>query len=239
MNLNSYLKPLDEENFNTAILLYSSDLSHDELIELIKTDSVVRKQAAVLMLDKVTNVEEAQILLDNLTGQDGKVREAISFKLNEFTSDKSLFKYFNANPNTEIFLQGALDINGNICRNVISAMKNFKVNQKFVKSLITYLLPLTTELLEKVEKFNLQDGKYKINKEVFKLYWALEVVYEFADFIFLDEIKSILIRAAKVSDYTIREKVAKILTKNFNDSELLTLKEALKADENYYVRRFN
>jgi hypothetical protein len=63
-------------------------------------------------------------------------------------------------------------------------------------------------------------------------------MYEFVDFISLSDIKSILRRVIKVEDYTIREKAAKILTKDFQDADLQSLKEKLKLDKNYYVRRF-
>lgn len=46
------------------------------------------------------------------------------------------------------------------------------------------------------------------------------------------------LRTKDIQEYTIREKAAKILTRNFSDPELLKAKEALKNDSNYYVRRF-
>ena len=53
-----------------------------------------------------------------------------------------------------------------------------------------------------------------------------------------EDLKNIIKRSAKVQEYTIREKAAKILTRDFQDKELGLIKFELKNDSNYYVRRF-
>lgn len=78
----------------------------------------------------------------------------------------------------------------------------------------------------------------KVNKEIFKLYWYLETIYEFSELIDEETLKELLIKTKDINEYTIREKTAKILTKNFNNDTLLKIKEELKQDKNYYVRRF-
>ena len=50
--------------------------------------------------------------------------------------------------------------------------------------------------------------------------------------------KQIILRSKDVQEYTIREKAAKILTHNFEDTELKQAKSELQNDRNYYVRRF-
>ena len=89
----------------------------------------------------------------------------------------------------------------------------------------------TLELAKIVKTFDPQDGKYKVNKEIFKLYWYLETIYHFAEFI---DIKEIIFETKDIQDYTIREKTAKILSKFDNFEQI---KQELKKDENYYVRR--
>ena len=54
------------------------------LINLLKSGSVAEKQAAVLKLDELHNSDDADILMSNLTDCDGKIREAVSFRLAEF-----------------------------------------------------------------------------------------------------------------------------------------------------------
>ena len=234
---NSYYPSLDE-NFKQAIKLYETNYSHKELLEFLKTGNIVEKQIAALKLETITSEEDAKILISNLTGQDGKIREAISLRLNEFMSNQKLLPYFENSSNYNVFLDAIIDINSNICRNVISAITNLKNNSDFCNTFCQKLTNLTNELLDKIEKFDFQEGKYKINKEVFKLYWCLETIYEFRDKINFEELKQIILRAKNVQEYTIREKAAKILTDNYTDSDLLKAKEDLKNDSNYYVRRF-
>ncbi len=234
---NSYYETLDE-NFTQALKLYEQEYTHTELIDLLKIGNIVQKQIAALRLDGVYSSEDAKVLVSNLTGQDGKIREAVSLRLNEFMSNSEMLIYFQADENYETFLEAIIDINANICRNVISAISNLKTNSEFCKIFCNKLTNLTFELLDIIEKFNFQDGKYKVNKEVFKLYWCLETIYEFYDKIEFNNLKHIILRSKDIEEYTIREKAAKILTHKFEDKELENAKIQLQNDKNYYVRRF-
>lgn len=234
---NSYYETLDE-NFTQALKLYEEEYSHAELIELLKSGNIVQKQIAALRLEEITSTQDADVLVANLTGQDGKIREAVSMRLNEFMSNEKYLPYFQVSNNYDIFLDAIIDINANICRNVISAITNIKNDNIFCKQFCTNLAKLSFDLLDKIEKFDFQDGKYKVNKEVFKLYWCLETIYEFYDKMNFTDLKQIILRSKDIQEYTIREKAAKILTKNFDDNELNNAKLELQNDRNYYVRRF-
>lgn len=233
----TYYETLDE-NFTQALNLCKKNYSHEELLEMLKNGNIPQKQIAALKIDTINSTQEAQILTSNLTGQDGKIREAVSLRLNEFMSDNNLIKFFQTPTNYKIFLDAIIDINGNICRNVISAITNLKNNNEFCNIFCTELSKLTLNLLDIVEKFDFQDGKYKVNKEAFKLYWCLETIYVFYDKINFTDLKTIILRAKNIQEYTIREKAAKILTHNFDDNDLIKAKEELKNDKNYFVRRF-
>ncbi|MBR1460728.1 hypothetical protein IJ596_03735 [bacterium] len=234
---NSYYETLDE-NFIQALNLYEKEHTYCELINMLQNGNIPQKQIAALKLDKINSVEDAQILVSNLTGQDGKIREAVSLKLDEFMSDNRYVEFFKNPENYKIFLDAITDINGNICRNIISAITNLHSDDKFCKIFCPELVKLTMDLISVVEKFDFQDGKYKVNKEAFKLYWCLETIYYFWDRLDFEDLKTIIIRAKDIGEYTIREKVAKILTRNLDDSELVIAREELKNDSNYYVRRF-
>ena len=234
---NSYYETLDE-NFTQALNLYEREYSHEQLLEFLKTGNIVQKQIAALRLDTISSIEDAKILLSNLTGQDGKIREAVSLMLREFMSDKNLLKFFDGAANCQIFLDSVIVINANICRNVISAISNLRNDDKFCEKFCSGLVGMTKDLLDKVEKFNFLEGKYKVNKEVFKLYWCLETLYEFYDKVNFNDLKQILIRAKDIQEYTIREKSAKILSRNIDDEELNKIRLELKNDKNYYVRRY-
>lgn len=215
------------EDFNTALNIYENDYSHEDLINFLKNGNVAEKQASVLKLEKLSSSDDAVILMQNLTGCDGKIREAVSFRLPEFVSKNP--EYFTNFVN--IFLEAIIDINGNICRNTIASLEYLKNDEKFCLDFCEKLASKTLELAKIVKTFDPQDGKYKVNKEIFKLYWYLETIYHFAEFI---NIKEIILETKDITDYTIREKTAKILSK-FDDFE--EFKQALKQDENYYVRR--
>ena len=234
---NSYYETLDE-NFKQALNLCENNYSHSELLEFLQSGNIVQKQLSALKLETINSQNEAQILVSNLVGQDGKIREAVSLRLNEFMSNPKTLGYFETPENYQIFLAAIIDINGNICRNVIGAISHLKNNENFCNQFCQELVILTKDLLGKIEKDDFFEGKYKVNKEVFKLYWCLETIYVFWDKIKFEDLKEIILRTKDIQEYTIREKAAKILTRNFSDPELLKAKEALKNDSNYYVRRF-
>lgn len=234
---NSYYETLDE-NFTQALKLYEENYTHQELIELLKNGNIVQKQIAALRLEEITSIQDANILVENLTGQDGKIREAVSMRLNEFMSNEKYLPYFQVSNNYDVFLDAIIDINANICRNVISAITNLKENEEFCNQFCPNLIKLSFDLLDKIEEFDFQDGKYKVNKEVFKLYWCMETIFVFFDKINFADLKQIILRAKNINEYTIREKAAKILTNKFDDIELSQAKIDLQNDTNYYVRRF-
>ena len=232
-----YYETLDE-NFTQALNLYEHNYTHNELLEFLKNGNIVQRQISAIKLDMLESNSDVEVLMSNLTGQDGKIREVISMKVNEFMSNPEYIKYFCGEKYVNIFLDAIIDINSNICRNIISAVTNLAEDRVFCKAFCSGLVKMTNNLLDIIEKFDFQEGKYKINKEVFKLYWCLETIYEFYKQIEFLDLKNILIRSKNIQDYTIREKAAKILTRNFADEELKQIKNDLKHDKNYYVRRF-
>lgn len=235
---NTYYETLDE-NFTQALKFFEAEYSHIALLAFLKSpnSNIVQKQLAALCLDGIFSKEDAQILLSNLTGQDGKIREAVSFRLNEFMANPEYLPYFEIPQNYEIFLDAVIDINGNICRNVISAVSNLKNNSDFCRVFCCGLTKMMFGLLDNIETLDLFDGKYKVNKEVFKLYWCLETAYVFWDKFNIEDLKKIILRSKNIQEYTIREKTAKILSRGFEDEDLKKACEELKNDSNYYVRR--
>ena len=74
----------DIKNFNTALSLYQNDSPHQNLIEMLKNGNIVEKQIAAIKLKYINSQNDADALISDLTGQDGKIREAVSFKIKEF-----------------------------------------------------------------------------------------------------------------------------------------------------------
>lgn len=222
-----------DTNFEQAFDLSGREFTHEELLELLKNGNIPQKQIAALKFDKVCTKDDAQALLNNLTGCDGKIREAAALKINQIiVEDENARKIFADLP-AKTFSDATIDINANICRLVVDSVKLLKFNSEFVQDYTNQILEFTNQAFDELDKFIFRDKKYVINKQLFKLYWCLEALKYFYDFIDEAVIKDILEKSSKQSEYTIREKVAQIavLSDKFQDIRL-----KLSEDENYYVR---
>ena len=233
MNTGFY-KDLDEI-FEIALKMSERDFSHEELIKLLETGNIPQKQIAALKLKNLTSQKDAQILLNNLTGCDGKIREAVALKINRFIYENSDYLIWFSN--AELFANATIDINANICRLVLSSVEKLKLSENFSKIYLDKILVFINEAFEELDNFIFRDKKYVINKQLFKLYWCLEALKLFANDVDEDLMYKILTRASKEKEYTIREKVAQILVCITQPTEKYhSLISELKNDENYYVR---
>ena len=222
-----------DENFESAVELSEKNFSHDDLMQLLQNGNIPQKQIAALKLDCVENKTEGKILVDNLTGCDGKIREAAALKINQLLikENNNLNKFLYP----EIFADATIDINANICRLVVDSVSILKQNKEFSKIYLNKILNFISETFEELDKFIFRDKKYVINKQLFKLYWCLETLKNFTSEIDESLLLKILERASQEKEYTIREKAAQILV-NLTNPDFENLKSRLINDENYYVR---
>ena len=221
------LKP----DFNTAVKMSAECFSYEQLIDYLARGTDVEKQFAALELDEIRSQNDALILTSNLIRQDGKIREVVAFRINEFLKNENFVHFFQGEKFYEIFLQGIMDINGNICRIVIE----FTLIPEFKIFLSNKLPNCIEEILSVIDNLSKNEKQYKISKRNFQLYWSLEALYNIIEEIDIAKIKNILEKTIDFEDYTIREKTAKILSKTVGFDEL---KAKLKNDSNYYVRRY-
>ena len=137
---------------------------------------------------------------------------------------------------TNIILKSITDINPSICRFVIGTLDKFK----FQELLQTNIIKKSFEILENENLSETKKG-YKINKQMFALYWNLEALSHL-DLKLNNDLKELLIKCANMNEfYTIREKISKIIyinSKFNNDNDILNLKKKLKLDSCFYVSRF-
>lgn len=222
-----------ETNLNNIVEMGWGQYDYATLIQLLQSDKIEEKQIATLNLSEIKSKDDAKILVSNLIGQDGKVREAVAFKINELFKTPSFTDFFQSEEIYAILLQGIMDINGNVCRQIVE----LAIDDTFGQYLCQNLPAKIIVILLKIEKIDAESKQYVISKRNFQLYWALEALYNVIEKINLEKVKNILLKCGAFYDYTIREKIAKILTK-IDDSELSALKNNLKNDENYYVRRY-
>ena len=70
-----------KENLNKVVGLCENTYSTEEIISILKNGTVMEKQVAVLSLNELHSKDDVKILMENLTGIDGKVRQAVAFKI--------------------------------------------------------------------------------------------------------------------------------------------------------------
>ena len=226
--MNSFLN----SDFEKACVLFENEINRKDLFELLKNGTVVEKQVSVLKLDKIINENEAEIFISNLTGCDGKIREVVASRLCEFLEEKSIQEWLSNYP--EIFANATIDIDSNVCRNVIDSLSFLKNYDDFAKKYCEILVQFVKTAINEINSFSFKDKKYKYNKQYFKIYWSLEGLSLFTDFLSLSDIEFIIQNTSCCSEYTVREKLAKFITLLPNKCNYL--KDTLKQDDNYYVK---
>jgi len=223
-----------DNNFEYAYNLCLANCSHIELINMLKNGNIAEKQIAALKMDYINNIDDVNALLNNLTGCDGKIREAVAFKINYFLlNDKNVRSLF-AESSADVFAKASIDINANICRLIVDSafmLKSYKVfSLDYVNQIVNYIY----EALIELDKFVFKDKKYVINKQLFKLYWCLEALNFFPEYVSDEDLKKIMTECSKQSEYTVREKVASLIQKTNIAPEVRKL---LSNDDNYYVQQ--
>ena len=171
--------------------------------------------------------------MDNLTGCDGKIREAVALKINNLLrKDKELASFFNQ-PLT--FANATIDINANICRSVIDSITILRAEKSFLEEYKNKILSFVSEAFNGLDQIIYKDKKYVVNKQLFKLYWCLEALKLFVFDLDEDVLYTILKRCSEEREYTIRERTAQIISL-INSDKYSDIKAKLLKDENYYVR---
>lgn len=217
-------------NFNTSYEFFLKDYSQEELYKFLKNGSIAEKQLACIQIETLETEEQAKILMKNLTGIDGKVRESVSFKLKTFINEKT--NLFLKKEFYDILLDSTIDINGNICRNIIFAILPLKNNKEFCNYFTSNIFSKAHAVIDTIENFNYKDRKYVTNKEIFKLYWYLETLSIF-DKLNTIELFKLLKRTTKIEEYTIREKSANLF-RFLSENQTKELQE-INFDNNFYV----
>ena len=220
-----------DTNFYEACDMCDKEFSHAGLVEMLQNGNIPQKQIAAIKLEGVYSKDDAKALISNLTGCDGKIREATALKIYQLLCEnENICEFFNY---PKIFANATIDINANICRLVVESAYLMRNAEGFAKKYTDEIVRFANEALKELETFIFRDKKYVINKQLFKLYWCLETLKNF--YICVDEniLSLILQKCAEQKEYTIREKTAQIIIET---NKYTALKEKLMNDENYYVR---
>ena len=216
------------DDMNKAYTLMESEFSRDDIFASLNSDDDIKKQIALIKLDGVKSSDEAKMLTSVLTGQHGPVREICSFRINEFLKDEKARKYFHGADLREIFLNALNDIIPTVARNILEVIKFLPEQEIVQEALLDRILALDDYVEDETLLSN-----HEIIKKNFKLYWYLETLAEFAIKVENSEkFAKVIEKSYNHEDYTIREKVSKILSKVNDFAEY---KDMLKKDTNPYV----
>ncbi len=221
------------KNTQKAYELCEAPFSHQELIDVIKTDNDLKKQICILRLKQINSQEEAELLLSNLTNHHGIIREAAAFKINEFLKNENFNVFFQKTEFLKTFLDAVIDMNPNICRLIIEVLPCIKAQEYF----FNLLFERTLEVIHDAKTMNRRNRGYIYSKKIFKLFWYLEAIAVMGYFKDQKAIQTIIENSYDFDDYTIREKCAKIISHAKIDDKLSRYKDILLNDENYFVRR--
>jgi len=221
----------DIELTKKAYSYSQKEYSHNEIMKIISSDEEIEKQICIINLNFLASQEEADALVFNLTNHPTPVRELTSFKILELLNKGEFREYFQSESTLNIFLDGIIDINPSVSRNMVEILK-FVENKKYC---LSSLKPRIKNLIEEIKEVP-KNKSYLANKKTFSLYWYLEAVYVLLEEQNLDDdYIEILNICSQSGEYTIREKCAKIVSKFKNRSELKDILNRLQNDENFYV----
>ena len=211
------------------------NLSHNDIIEVLKGDDDIKKQLCLINLSTINSQEEANTLVFNLTGKSGPVRETAAYKIGDLISKEEYTKYFQTKEIINTFIKAITDINPSVSRATVEFLKYVENTNHLYKGILLEI----NNTLEQID-IEAKNRSYVQNKKNFNLYWNLEAIISISDFISpAEELLGILKNTASSNDYTIREKVAKAASiftiKNPIFNQII---EILKDDTNIYVKKY-
>ena len=214
---------LANENFKT-------EYKREEIFSILKSDNEDIKPFALVHLEEIKSQEEFDLFIFHLTNHDGRIREIVSYKFIELLP----VEFCLMEKHKKTIVQGILDVNPNVARNIIEFLKLSKLNIKQEIYTAVEFIMGEIEKNSRPKKWRSQKN-HVLTKKYFNLYWLLEAISEGFEEIEADEfLIKILEENSDNYDYTIREKVAKILTKMKNPPQKLLQK--MQNDDNYYVK---
>ena len=227
-----------ETEIEKAVKFCEKNYSKEEIFDILKKSSDeypdidIEKQICILKIDCISSQKEADILIFHLTNHTALVREASAQKVNEFMKNAKSTAFFQTKNIINSLLKAVNDINPNICRLIIEILPYIKDKDFFLSGLYERIDDVFDEL-EKLKRSNWY------TKKLFNLYWCLEALAVLKAPVD-KRLEYVLSKAGAFKDYTIREKTAMVLHYMTDTSPLIVeLKEKLKNDNNFYVKRYS
>ena len=86
---NNFSNTVQKDSYESGVIyaynLTLKDYTKDEIIDILSKNELEIKPVAIINLKSIDNEFEAKLLLNHLTGIDGRIREAVSFVLSELS----------------------------------------------------------------------------------------------------------------------------------------------------------
>lgn len=195
---------------------------------------------SILNIKKIDSDNQAQILLFHLTDHSNPIREMSAIKLEEVVLMND--EFFINEYAIKQFSKGLIDINPNICRAICNIIQNSKNIKEKIEPLIIEDIEILIKNIKEYEithndKFSdncINRKNHAKNKKLFSLYWLLEGLSICLSKKYNSQALEIINYTINFTDYTIREKTAKILAIIENPPHELLQKA--KNDQNFYVK---
>ena len=226
--------------FQLAYELAKKDYDYEEImINLVGTDNI-KKHISIINLKSIRNERDAKILVSNMINEEGIIRESVANKVSELIKDNRYKEYFQSEEIIEVIIKAINDMNPNVSRIVSGFLDKFEEQGIILNRLIEKGLKVSKDL-EEYKKNDRKEKSYKKNKKQFELYWSLEGIANLRIGDIGEDLKELLRYGSLYEDYTIREKVAKIITKIEEeriDKDIKEIENKLRQDNNFYVKRY-
>lgn len=235
--MENYLEISYENNMkmlNEAVSYCEQEFQHQDLISELSSDNDIKKQLCIIEINKINSQQEANLLVSNLTGKSGPIREVTSYKILDLILDEKFKSFFQTDEIIDVFSKGIIDINPSVSRNMVEIIKYVDNSEYLINNIIQELKKTLCEI-DEVK----QNRSYVLNKKNFNLYWNLEALISIYDKLNISKnILEIVDLTSKSKDYTIREKTAKLISVLEKNDVFIDIIHHLKNDENIYVYKY-
>lgn len=212
-------------------------MDNETIENIIKNGDDFEIIFSIINIEKFNSDIVAKQFINLLTGHSNPIREAVAYRLEDIT--KTEINYFLNDFAILKILDAIVDINPNVSRSICNLICKFDIlKEKLEYDLIIKIENLLSEIKDFEQKtknsFKQNTKSHAKNKKLFSLYWLLEALSICYSNKYEDKVIKILNVTIDFSDFTIREKTAKILAVMPNPNfELL---QKAKRDLNFYVK---
>lgn len=235
--MENYLEISYENNMkmlNEAVSYCEQEFQHQDLISELSSENDIKKQLCIIQIKKINSQQEANLLVNNLTGKSGPIREVTSYKILDLIHDEKFKSFFQTDEIIDVFSKGIIDINPSVSRNMVEIIKYVDNSEYLINNIIEELKKTLCEM-DEVK----QNRSYILNKKNFNLYWNLEALINiYGKLNITKDILEIVDLTSKSKDYTIREKTAKLISVLEKNDAFIDIINHLKNDENIYVYKY-